>query len=333
MGPNPAAAPPLRWGILAPGHVARAFARDVRAHTQSTIHAVGSRDAARAEAFATEFSIPRAYPSYAELLADTDVEAIYIASPHAFHFEHARAALDAGKHLLIEKAFTHNAHEAELILSQARALGLHVMEAMWTRFLPHFYGLRALLARRTIGDIVKIRASHGQPLTHLPRLTDPALAGGALLDLGVYPISFAHHILGRPLEIRASGLIAPSGVDSSVDIEMIFDGATASLAATMTARTRNTAEIIGTVGKIILSDPFFTPQATITVHLDGEQPYTLAAQVDGGLQFQAAEVARNVRAGVLESPLIRWQDTLEVMSSMDEVRRQIGLRFPRELRG
>lgn len=331
-GPSPLAAPEIRWGILAPGGIAHLFARDVLEHTKSPIVAVGSRDLDRARAFAEEFAIPTAYGSYEDLLSDDDVDAVYIASPHSHHYVHARAAIAAGKHILVEKAFTHNAFEAESIFYAARDAGLYVQEAMWTRFLPQYYTLRALLARRIIGKVVHVYAAHGQAISQVPRLAQPELAGGALLDLGVYPISFTHHLLGRPREIHASGHLTPSGVDATVGITMTYRDAIASLSTTMLSRSHNIAEISGTKGRITLSDTFYHPGTQITVHLEGEEPYTYASDVPGGYHFQAAEFARNVRAGVLESPLMTWQNTIDVMHIMDEIRRQLGVEFPGERR-
>lgn len=331
-GPNPLAAPALRWGILAPGGIAALFARDVLAHTRSTITAVGSRDLDRARAFAQRFDITHAYGSYAELLADDQVDVVYIASPHSLHYEHALAAISAGKHVLVEKAFTHNAFEAGAVFSAAREAGVFVMEAMWTRFLPQFYSLRALLARGTIGEIVHVYAAHGQAVAHVPRLAQPDLAGGALLDLGVYPVSFVHLLLGPPSSVLAAGHLSPAGVDETVGITMMYPRAVATIASTMRSRSNNIAEISGTRGRITLSDTFYHPGSRITVRPIDADPYTFASTVPGGYQFQAAEVARNVYAQVQESPLMRWQDTLEVMRTLDEVRDQLGVKFPNERR-
>lgn len=331
-GPNPLAAPVLRWGVLAPGAIAALFARDVIAHTRSTITAVGSRDLDRARAFAERFQIPSAYGSYAELVDDEAVDAVYVASPHSLHCEHALAAIRAGKHVLVEKAFTRNAFEAEEVFRAARAAGVFVMEAMWTRFLPQFYTLRALLARGTIGEIVHVYAAHGQAVAHVPRLAQPDLAGGALLDLGVYPVSFAHHLLGAPSAVTAAGHRSPAGVDETVGITMTYPRAVATVATTMLSRSNNIAEVSGTQGRITLSDTFYHPCTRLTVHPIDADPYTLASDVAGGYQFQAAEVARNVYARVQESPLMPWQDTLDVMRTLDAVRDQLGVVFPGERR-
>lgn len=330
VGPNPLAAPRLRWGILAPGGIARLFAKDVHAHTISRVEAVGSRDLERATAFADEFSIPRAYGSYEELLSDENIDAVYIASPHSHHYTHARAAIRARKHVLVEKAFTHNSFEAEAVFYAARDAGVHVMEAMWSRFLPHFYTLRALMARKEIGSVVHLHASHGQPIAHIPRMAQPEMAGGALLDLGVYPISFAHHLMGPPRTLRATSVLTPEGVDKTTSITLGYRTAVATLTTTMAAPLENTATITGTKGTIKLSGNFYHPDSTITVARDGEEPYVMHSPVEGGYQYEAAEMARNIHANVLESPLMTWQNTIDVMALMDEVRAQIGVTFPKE---
>src|SRR5690625_2449644 len=314
VGPDPMVAPPLRWGIIAPGHIASLFTRDVQSHTSSKVVAVGSRDVSRAKQFATRFSIPHAYGSYEQLVADDDVEAVYIASPHSLHFAHAMTAIEAGKHVLVEKAFAHNAVETQKVFDAATTAGVHVMEAMWTRFLPQYYTLRALLARNTIGHIVHVYAAHGLPISHTPRLAQPELAGGALLDLGVYPISFVHHLLGAPTGINATGHLSPAGVDETVGVNLSYPDALATVATTMVARSHNIAEITGTSGRITLSDTFCGPDSAITVHPHDQDPYTLSSPVRGGYQFQAGEMARNVHAQVLQSPLMPWRATLESLS-------------------
>lgn len=330
VGPAPAASPALRWGILAPGTIAARFARDVLAHTASTIAAVGSRSLPRAQAFAERFTIPRPYGSYEELLADDDVDAVYIASPHSHHREHALEAIRAGKPALVEKAFTRSAAEAEEVFAAAQSAGVFVMEAMWTRFLPQYYTLRALLARGVIGNIVHVYAAHGQAIWEVPRLARPELAGGSLLDLGVYPVSFAHHILGRPTAVQAAGHMSPAGVDETVGMMLTYPGAMASLSSTMLSRSHNIAEISGTTGRITMSDMFYHPGTSITVHPADGEPYVYSSAIEGGFQFEAAEVARSIHASVLESPLMPWQETLEVMRTLDEVRRQLGMVFPGE---
>lgn len=207
----------LRWGILATGGIARTFARDLRTHGHD-ITAVGSRTLASARSFAEEFGIPRAHQSYDELVADPEVDVVYIATPHDLHAPNARAALAHGKHVLVEKPFTLNAAEARQVVDLGRRRGLLVMEAMWTRFLPHMRFVRETLAEGRIGEVRSVHADHTQLLPSDPdhRLNDPRRGGGALLDLGVYPVSMAHDLLGAPNEVIAAGQLTATGVDESV---------------------------------------------------------------------------------------------------------------------
>lgn len=328
-GPDPAAAPPLRWGIIGAGNIAENFAATIPAHTASQVVAIGSRSSARAADFARRFDIARAHGNYEDLVADEQVEAVYVASPHSEHRDHALLALAAGKPVLVEKAFTRDAAQAEEIFAAAHEAGLFVMEAMWARFLPHMIAVRQLLAEGAIGAVVTLTAHHGQWLDLAPehRLKNPDLAGGALLDLGVYPISFAHDILGAPEAITAVGHTAETGVDATEAIVLTYPGALAALTATMLAGTRNDAVISGTTGRIEIAPTFYAP-TTVTVHPKDGEPRTITPEVGRGFEYQAAEVARCVRAGQIQSEVLPWAQTLDVMRTMDEVRRQLGVRYP-----
>lgn len=330
---DPRTAPTLRWGVLAPGGIARTFARAVLGHTEGRIVAAGSRSLERAQQFAQEFEVPAAYGSYEELVADDQVEAVYVASPHSEHRDHALLAIAAGKHVLVEKSFTRNAAEAAEVLDAARAAGVFCMEAMWTRFLPHVVALKAAVDGGEIGEVVSFIADHGQAFGHLPtthRLHDPALAGGALLDLGVYPVSFAHHLLGVPDRVQALGSLTPAGVDGQISIALGYgDRVQASLHTTLWSRTATTAVIGGTQGRIEVASDFYRP-TTFTVVRDDGSSRTVEGLVDGGFQYQAAEVARRVAEGATESPLMTPAMTLDVMRTMDEVRRQVGVVYPGE---
>ncbi|HEX6887194.1 MAG TPA: Gfo/Idh/MocA family oxidoreductase [Candidatus Nanopelagicales bacterium] len=330
---DPRSAPPIRWGILGPGGIAAQFTSAVQQHTTSSVVAVGSRSAGRAAEFAARWGIAASHAGYAELVADPTVEAVYVASPHSEHHAHALLAIAAGKHVLVEKAFTRNAAEAREVFQAARDAGVFAMEAMWTRFLPHVLALREVLARGEIGEVVGVIADHGQNMKHLPpehRLHAPELAGGALLDLGVYPIAFAHDLLGAPDRISALGSLTATGVDGQVAIALGFAGrAQASLHTTLWARSATTAVIFGTGGRIEVATDFYRP-TTFTVVRDDGGRWTHDGVVDNGLQFEAAEVARCIVEGRAESARMPWQDTLAVLATMDEVRRQIGLRYPAE---
>lgn len=330
---DPRSAPPLRWGVLGPGGIARTFAHAVLDHTQGELVAVGSRDQVRAEQFAAEFDIPTAHVGYEALVSDPRVEAVYVASPHSEHRAHALLAIAAGKHVLVEKSFTRNAVEAQEVVDAARAAGVFVMEAMWTRFLPHVVALRSVLARGDIGEVVTLIADHGQSFGHLPashRLHNPDLAGGALLDLGVYPVSFAHDILGVPDRIAATGSLTPTGVDGQITVALGYGERTqAALSTTLWSHTATTAMIGGTEGRIEIDGDFYRPTSFTVVRGDGSW-WAYDREIDGGFQYQVAEVARRVAEGATESPVITLDNTLEVMRTMDEIRRQIGVSYPGE---
>jgi predicted dehydrogenase len=218
--PDPMEAPPVRWGILGPGNIAHAFATALREGTRQEVVAVGSRSAQRARDFADEFGVPTAYGTYAELVADPDVDVVYVASPHSEHRDHALLALEAGKAVLVEKAFTRNAAEAREVLDAATERGLFAMEAMWSRFLPHMDVVRQAVESGLLGDVLTVMADHGQ-LLHPDgpeRLSSPHLAGGSLLDLGVYPLSFTSMVLGPFASVTAVGHLTDQGVDAQLGV-------------------------------------------------------------------------------------------------------------------
>ena len=329
--PDPMQSPPLAWGILGAGNIARKFAIDIPAHTPGSVVAVGSRSQDRADDFAAAFDIPMAHGDYESLVADDRVQAVYIASPHSEHRDHALLALAAGKPVLVEKAFTRNAAEAREVFAAADAAGLFAMEAMWSRFLPHMAALDRVLRSGEIGQVVTLTAHHGQWLDVAPthRLKNPDLAGGAVLDLGVYPISFAHQVLGSPETVTAIGHPAETGVDATEAIVLTYPGAVASLTATMLAATRNDAVISGTAGRIEIEPTFYAP-STVRVYPKEGQMREISPPVASGFEYQAAEAARCIRAGLTQSPLLPWEHTLAVQRTMDEARRQLGVIYPGE---
>ncbi|WP_156157655.1 Gfo/Idh/MocA family protein [Demequina pelophila] len=327
--PEPMSAPAVRWGILGAGGIARKLADAVTRFTASQVVAVGSRDLGKARAFAEEAGIPKAHGSYEDLVADRDVDIVYVATPHSHHHEHALLAIRAGKHVMCEKPLTQNAAQAREVVAAAREAGVFLMEAMWARHLPHMYELRSLIEAGEIGDLVSIQADHGQLLTHVPRMWRPDLAGGALLDLGVYPVSFAHDLLGVPERITASGRMRDTGVDGQVSMVFDYPTAQASLTTTMEARTPNIAHVAGTDGFVVVDRTFYNPTTMTVTRLDGETR-TFDGRVDNGFQFEAAEAARRIHAGETESPLHTLEQTIEVVELMDQVREQIGLVYPNE---
>ncbi len=329
---DPLSAPPLRWGILGPGGIAAQFAAAVGEHTRGEVVAVGSRDAARAGAFAAAHGVPTAHGSYEALVADPAVEAVYVATPHSEHRDHALLVIGAGRHVLVEKAFTRNEAEAREVLDAAGAAGVFAMEAMWTRFLPHVAELHRVLADGAIGEPVLLTADHGQwfAFDARHRLFAPELAGGALLDLGVYPVSFAHDLLGPPATVQAAGVPAETGVDGQVSAVLGYGGRTqAVLSTTLWAQTPTRAAISGTEGRIEVEGRFYGPASFTVTRRDGET-WTFSRPLVKGLQYEAAEVARRVAAGESESQRMSWRSTLEVMHTLDEIRAQIGVTYPGE---
>lgn len=334
--PDPMAAPPLRWGIVAPGGIAHKLAEAVEELTAGTVVAVGSRSAERAAEFAARHGIPRSYGSYEDLVADEEVEAVYVASPHSAHRDHAVLALEAGKHVLVEKALARNGSEAEEIFAAADRRGLFAMEAMWTRHLPHMAWVRRLVADDQIGEVVALSADHGQALDldadH--RLKNPDLAGGALLDLGVYPVSFALDVLGTPQTVQATGRLTETGVDGQVGLVLGHrDRAVSLVGTTLWTKTPTAAVVSGTRGSIEIDGDFYQAGATVRVRAADRGRTVLAewsAQVRNGFQYEVAEVARCVAEGRRESERMTWDGSRAVMAVLDEARRQVGVTYPGE---
>jgi predicted dehydrogenase len=316
---------PLRWGILGTGGIAHTFATDLRLTDSGVVGAVGSRSRDTADRVADEFGIQARHSSYESLVADPTVDVIYVATPHPMHRENAILALRAGKPVLVEKPFAMNAAEAAEIVAVAREEKLFAMEAMWTRFLPHIALIREWLAARVLGEIVTVTADHGQWFAEdgESRLFAPELGGGALLDLGIYPVSFASMILGSPDRIAA--LIDPAFTGVDAQTSMVFgyaSGAQAVLTCTLRAKSPTRASIVGTDARIEIEGDFYAP-ATVTLLPRGGEPTRIESTHEGrGLRHQADEVARRLAAGDVESPLMRLGESIAIMQTMDVVQAQ-----------
>ncbi|KQQ89658.1 MULTISPECIES: Gfo/Idh/MocA family protein [Micrococcaceae] len=325
----------LRWGILGTGFIAGLQVPDLQ-ENGFTVQAVGSRTEESSKAFADGHGISTAHGSYEDLVADPDVDVVYVATPHPFHHANALMALNAGKHVLVEKAFTINAREAQEIVDLAAAKGLVVLEAMWTRFLPHMARIREIIGQGTIGEVRKVLASHNQDLPKDPahRLNDPALGGGALLDLGIYPISFAFDILGAPQRILASASKTVTGVDRQTSA--IFEyagGAQAIVDCELDAASANRALVIGTEGWIDIESTWYNPVPFTVFDAAGNMVERFEQPVNGrGMQYQAAELERLAGAGGTAGSLLPPTETVSIMAAMDEIRRQIGLEYDADTR-
>jgi predicted dehydrogenase len=329
----------FRWGILGTGGIARTFAADLSALPGAQLVAVGSRTPAGAAAFARDVAPAwpgvRAHGSWAELVGD-DVDAVYVATPHPWHTECALLAVAAGRHVLVEKPFTMDAGSARTVVEAARAAGVVCLEAMWTRFLPHTRRIRDLVRSGAVGDLVTVTADHGQWFAEdaRHRLFDPALGGGALLDLGVYVVSWASMLLGRPSSVVAASTPAFTGVDAQTSMVFGYPDRTAQavLTCTLASATPRRAVVAGTEGVIDVDPIFYTPTGFTLTRRDGrterfDTPADLVGGPGKGLRFEAAEVADLAREGAVESPQLPHGETIAIMETLDRVREVIGLQY------
>lgn len=321
----------LRWGILGTGWIATEFTQDLLA-AGLTVTAVGSRTQESADAFAQRFGIAAAHPSYEALVADPNVDVVYISTPHPLHYENAKLVLGAGKHALVEKAFTMDARQAREIVDLAAARKLVVLEAMWTRWLPHMVRIREIIAAGTLGDVRTLIADHNQLLSDDPagRMRNPNLGGGALLDLGIYPISFAWDLFGKPASVTAIATMAPTDVDRQTAIVLGFEGGRqAVLHTALDTLGPNTAVVIGTEGRIEIDSVWYTPTTFTVYDSEGimvehyDQPV-----LSRGMQFEALALEAIVADGRLAGDELPPEETVGIMETLDEIRRQIGLRYP-----
>ncbi len=327
---------PVRWGVLGAGGIAATVSADIAATPGNALAAVGARDADRAAAFAAAHGVARSYGSYAELVADPGVDVVYIATTHAQHRDNALLALRAGKPVLVEKAFTLTAAQAREVVDEARGRRLFCMEAMWMRVHPLILRVQQLLAEGVIGAVVGVRADLSKYFPYDPagRLYDLAVGGGALLDLGVYPATFAWLVLGRPDAQTVTGSIAPTGTDVTAALQWGYrDGRVAQIYCSAAGYSPYAGLITGTDGWLRVEGRVHHPSA-ITVHSSaGDQVIEAEPQVGNGYGFQIAEVARCLTAGLLESPHVPLDDTIGVLEVLDDARRRLGVRYPADEEG
>jgi predicted dehydrogenase len=323
----------FKWGIIGTGGIAGKFANDLSYLNNHTVAAVGSRKLSTAQQFASKYPDCVGYPSYSELVSDPSLDGIYIATPQNFHVEHTILALDAGKPVLCEKPFAINTSEVELMVNTATQKQLTLVEAMWTRFLPHIEIVRKIIESDVLGHIHTLQADHGQRLSesNKPRLWEPALGGGALLDLGIYVVSFAHLILGVPDKITAKSNFTDKGVDEQTSAIFEYkNGAQAILNTTLRNSTPCRAIVSGVNGWLEIDRTFYNPAAMRVVLHDGTKTEYPNNYKGHGLREQAIEFSRCVRSRLIESPLMPHSESIAVMRSMDQIRREIGLHYPNE---
>ena len=325
---SPLDAPALGWGIIGPGRIATAFAESLAAYTRQRIVAIGSRSADTALNFAKRFDGCDAVRSYEELVKHPAVDIVYVSTPHSFHHPCVMLALEAGKHVLVEKPFAINADQAREMVQTAQQKGLFLMEAMWPRFLPAFDSVRQILSEAILGEITSVVADLGEYFRPDPayRLFSPELAGGALLDLGVYLVSLSSFLVGTPSRVTAVGQFTSTGVDAQVcAILENGRGALSTLFTTLAAPTPTGAFIAGTKGTLRLDSPFYVPGRITITSLDRSIERTREFDVRtpaAGLCYEAAEAARRIAQGSTESPYLPLQESVAILETLDRIRGQ-----------
>jgi predicted dehydrogenase len=323
----------IKWGILAPGNISRKFATGLGSLPDTELLAVGSRSQESAEAFADQFSIPRRYNSYEALVNDPDVDVVYIGSPHSFHKEHTLLCLNAGKAVLCEKPFAINLSEAQQMVKVAREKKLFLMEAMWTRYLPHMVKVREIIDSGTIGEVRMLKADFGFRTEVNPsgRLFDPQLGGGGLLDVGIYPVALAYQLFGTPTEIKTFANLGMTGIDE--EATMLFrhsQGQMSLLSSAVRLDTPWETFILGTKGRIQIHRPWWSP-TNFTLFVNGKDPEYIKVDCPlNGYNYEALEVGRCLREGKLESPIMPLDESLQIMKTLGDLRSEWGLSYPME---
>lgn len=322
----------MKFAILAPGHIAHQMARAVSGIKEIERYAVASRDKRRAEEFAAQWGFEKAYGSYEEMVNDPQTELVYVASPHSHHFRHAKLCLEHGKHVLVEKAFTVNAREAEELIALSQQKGLLLAEAIWTRYMPSRHMVDDLIAKGTIGDVTSLTANLGYALRHVERLRNPELAGGALLDLGVYPINFALMAIHKTVSrVDSAAVLSPEGVDWTNSMTLTFeDGTMAVLHSNMLSATDRRGIVYGTKGYLEVHNINNCDEIRI---YDGNRErigcYPVPEQING-YEYEVLSCIKAIREGKTECEEMPHGETLRVMKLMDEMRAKWGMKYPME---
>lgn len=327
---DPSSVPALRWGVIGTG-IADKFVAAVQAHSAQRVVAVAARDHERTSAFAASHGIATVFSDAAALIESPEVDVVYVATPHPAHHDLALAAIAAGKHVLIEKPIAMSAAEATEITAAGRAAGVLVMEAMWTRYLPQADVIRQVLADGALGEVHLVRADFGFSMPFLPehRMWSAELGGGALLDAGVYPISFVSSVIGPPSSVTAVGTMTSTGVDARADLLLDTAGGATGLASTsMVTSMPVTAEILGSIGRLEVLSPFFAPSGLkLSIGSTGSEDSVTwrdeTLHLHDAMSCQATAFASYVADGRTESPLHGHTETVSVMATIDEARRQV----------
>jgi len=322
----------IKFGVIGAGQIAEAFARAITC-TEGELYAIASRLIDKANQFKEKFNVPLAYGSYEALLANPDIDCVYIATPHGLHYEHMKMSLLANKHVLCEKAFTINANQAKKIFQLAKDKNRFVMEAMWTRFLPTIRALQQRVTEGVIGEVIKLEAtlSFRHVINLDSRLYAPTLGGGALLDLGVYPITLTNLFMGRPSNYLAKATLHPNGIDLEEALVAIYEDRAAFLFSSFKENRVNDALIIGTEGWIKI-EGFHRTERALIYATDGSLIQEIYyPHIVNGLEYEIQEVIQCINEGKLESSVMPAIETISIMEQLDEIRETINLKYPQEL--
>jgi predicted dehydrogenase len=322
---------PVKWGILGTGKIAKRFMQAAFYVPDAQVVAVGSREQHTADQFGAQFGVPKRYGSYDALIGDPEVEIVYVATPHTLHAENTLAALQASKHVLCEKPFTINAQQAETVIQAARASGKFVMDGMWTRCFPVVREVIRRIQAGELGEIRYLQADFGFRPEFNPtsRLFAPELGGGALLDVGVYPVALAFLVLGAPKQIVSHATLGATGVDELCSMLFLYEnGAQAVLSASLQVEMPKQANICGLQARIHLPAPWWKPSEAYLIRNDGATEHLLYPYEGDGLQFEIRHVHDCLRQGLTESPWMPLDETLAIMRALDTLRAQWGVRYP-----
>lgn len=321
----------FNWGIVGPGKIAHKFARDLQVLPNARIHAVASRSQERAAAFAGQYDAPHAYGSYEALAACPDLDVVYIATPHAFHHANTLLFLRAGIPVLCEKPFAMNTAQVQEMIETARTRKVFLMEAMWTRYIPTVIKALELIEQGQLGEVLSVKADFGFRGDPHPegRLYNPALGGGSLLDIGIYPVFLALLLLGRPPVIRAAAHLGPTGVDEEIGILFQYpNGQLAHLHSSIRSRTKTEAFIYGETGTLHLHTRWHEP-STMTLLREDQRPQEFRFDYLGkGYYLEAEAVMRHLAEGKKESDLVPLDFSLDLIQTLDAIRREAGIRYP-----
>ncbi len=323
----------IRWGILGCGRIAGKFASDLNLVADAELVALGSRSLEKANQFAETYPAPHVHDNYEALAANPEVDAIYIATPHSHHHEHTLLCLQHNKAVLCEKAFAINARQVSEMITEARNRKVFLMEALWSRFLPHFEVVKQMIDSGKIGNLKSMQVNFGfMPMEPIPqRIFDPALGGGTLLDIGIYNVFFVHAFMGLPNEIQAVMTPAPTGVDEQLAVQFRYhDGRVAQLLSSFSSNLGTEADIAGDAGRIRLQNRFYEPSTSISYfpeRYDSMQTIPFHKESGWGYQHQVRHVHECLRKGLTESPVMTLDYSLELMTLMDRIRSIAGIRY------